>query len=395
MLRPALAAGVVLLVAGGVASSCRIDDARKQLSLDSVASPARILLADGAFEVVGLTDAQLGALERAELDEAGWAELFPVRTGAAPDDGPNVIGSYAIADDVVRFTPRFRVTEGLTYEASFAPGRGETEALRSFGDVGISGSFEIPRSMPESSTTVVAVYPSSDRVPMNLLKLYLHFSAPMRLGEAYEHIRLLDEDDQVVEDAFLVVREELWDPERRRFTLFLDPGRIKEDLVPHEQLGLPLNEGRRYTLVVDQGWRDGAGNPLAGPFFKHLEVADLDRTSPAPDGWVLDTPAVGSLEPLTIQLGEPMDHALLHRMITVRRGGAELTGTVEVAANESLWRFRPERPWTAGTYRIRVDPAIEDLAGNTPHRLFDEDRNARTSDPPENQVVELEFVIED
>ena len=40
-----------------------------------------------------------------------------------------------------------------------------------------------------ASTIVEHVYPSTDQLPENQLKFYLHFSAPMSRGEAYSRIQ--------------------------------------------------------------------------------------------------------------------------------------------------------------------------------------------------------------
>src|SRR6185436_15583273 len=79
-------------------------------------------------------------------------------------------------------------------------------------------------------TVVAQVYPTADALPANQLKFYLDFSAPMSFGDAYRHIRLLDEEGRDVPRAFLQTAHELWDARRQRFTLILDPGRIKRGL---------------------------------------------------------------------------------------------------------------------------------------------------------------------
>ncbi len=56
----------------------------------------------------------------------------------------------------------------------------------------------------------------------------------MSRGEAYRRIHLLDADGKPIERAFLELGEELWDPDGKRFTLFIDPGRIKRGLKPRK-----------------------------------------------------------------------------------------------------------------------------------------------------------------
>ena len=71
----------------------------------------------------------------------------------------------------------------------------------------------------------------------------------MSFGDAYRHIRLLDEAGREVPRAFLQTAHELWDARRQRFTLILDPGRIKRGLRSNVEVGAPLREGGRYRLV--------------------------------------------------------------------------------------------------------------------------------------------------
>jgi hypothetical protein len=47
-----------------------------------------------------------------------------------------------------------------------------------------------------------------------------------------------------------------------RLTLFIDPGRIKRGVLPLEEVGPALEEGKRYTLMIDRDLKDGTGNPL-------------------------------------------------------------------------------------------------------------------------------------
>ena len=71
----------------------------------------------------------------------------------------------------------------------------------------------------------------------------------MSTGDAYQHIRLLDETGREVPRAFLQTAHELWDERRQRFTLILDPGRIKRGLRANLEDGAPLLD--RPTLSPD------------------------------------------------------------------------------------------------------------------------------------------------
>jgi hypothetical protein len=224
-----------------------------------------------------------------------------------------------------------------------------------------------------AAPTVVQVYPSAAELPANQLKFYIHFSAPMRQGEAWNHVRLLDDQGKVVELAFLEIDQELWDRDAQRLTVLFDPGRIKRGVLPREQGGGALTPGQRYTLEIDGAWKDAAGTPLGVPFRKAFVAVAEDRTPIDPSRWKLTLPKAGTREPLIVDAGEPLDAALLERLVTL----PGVAGAVSLGREEREWRLTPDAPWPAGAYELRVDTALEDLAGNKVGRPFDVDQFER------------------
>jgi hypothetical protein len=212
------------------------------------------------------------------------------------------------------------------------------------------------------------------RVPENQLKLYLHFSAPMSRGEAYQRIHLLDGAGQPIPLPFLEIDQELWDPEGRRLTLLFDPGRVKRDLLPNREAGSPLREGESYTLVVDREWLDAGGNPLRQEFRKSFQAGAPDYDPPSTQNWKVAAPAAQSKDALVIQFPEPLDFALLSRVIQVTTPtGDPVEGSIELDREETRWQFRPRVPWRKGDYVIEVATLLEDLAGNSLDRPFEVD----------------------
>ena len=163
------------------------------------------------------------------------------------------------------------------------------------------------------------------------------------------------------------------DPTRRRLTLLFDPGRIKRGLRGHEELGAPLQAGHRYRLEIDGGWRDGRGRPLGAVFSHELVAGPDDREAPDPSTWRLDPP-VGDTAPLVVRFAEPLDRALLaSRMAVEDAAGRRMAGAIDVDEGDRRWRFTPAEAWRPGSYRLRVAPDLEDVAGNNLRRLFDAD----------------------
>lgn len=357
----------------------------------------------GTIDVLGLSASALARLRSASLPHQDWQVLFALYTGdALPPplaDTPPVLGTYRVQDGRIRFTPRFPLVAGLSYTARFDLRRFQ----ETYGAAGTDNALEalvttfaLPKKAATPSTVVTHIYPTPDVLPMNQLKMYLHFSAPMRLGEAYNRIHLLDAaTGEAVADPFVILDQELWDAARQRFTLLFDPGRIKRDLRPHLEAGLPLQEGKRYRLVIDAGWPDAAGNPLAAPSEKAFAVTAPDRTPPDYDAWALTPPTLGTTAPVTLAFEEPLDHALLQRLLVVRTAdGAALDGRVAVEHAETQWAFTPYQAWSAGTYVIEVDAILEDLAGNNLRHVFDVDLNEQTPDREAEHVpIRLPFEV--
>ncbi len=361
-------------------------------SAERPAVPKRAIRWSGtAFEVTGLTAEERKAVAEAKLDQAGWAALFAVRVENKDGEAPAMLGSYRIEQGVLRFEPRFPPVPGVHYRATFDPSRlpgGKGDKL--------TAAFTLPRPTATPATVVQAVYPTRDQLPQNLLKFYLHFSAPMSRGEAYRHIRLLDQAGKPVERVFLELDEELWDPDGKRFTLYFHPGRIKKGLKPREELGPGLEEGKRYTLVIDASWPDDEGNPLKQTYRKTFRVRAPEEQPADPKTWALEPPAAATTAPLLLTFPRPMDHALLQRVLWITDAeGRKIPGTVSIASEEKQWQFRPAKRWSAGSYRLVVDTVLEDLAGNQVGRPFEVDVFAPIQREVKSETIALPFVVKE
>jgi hypothetical protein len=334
-------------------------------------------LAD-AVEIVGIQPTVLRGLRTMAPSDSGWTSAIRVIVDNGLDAPiPQVIGDYSVQRDRVRFEPRFPFAAGVAYrvevdarrlDALAAVAQPRSEPAR------LTHRFSLPTVKLDRTTRVLAVHPAVDHVPSNMLRWYIEFSSPMEPGWAHEHVRLLDETGRPVEDAFLRVDEELWDPERRRLTLLFDPGRVKRGVRANLEMGSPLMDGHRYRLVIDRSWRDARGAALASGFDKQFDVGPADRASPDPARWTVAAPPPGTRHPLRLSFKEPLDRALVMRMLTVEHGGRSVRGDVSIAVGDSAWTFTPASPWETGSYGIRVDADLEDLAGNSVARVFDADR---------------------
>jgi hypothetical protein len=343
-----------------------------------------------AVEVTGLAAADLAALSRLAPESDVWPKVFAVFVDRGDRSLPPVLGAYRVEGAVVRFEPRFPLVPGGAYRAvldpSQVPGRKEGKP--------VEVKLSLPKPAPKPPTVVTAVYPTTDRLPENALRFYLHFSAPMGRGDSYRFITLLDAAGKPVESPFLEIDQELWDPEGKRLTLFIDPGRIKRGLKPREDLGPVLEEGKRYTLVIDRAWQDEAGNPLKEGFRKTFTAGPPDEKALDMKTWQLQPPDAGGRTQLTVVLPKPLDHALLQRLVWVEDdGGRKVAGAVTVGDAEKRWQFAPAAAWAAGKYRLVADTRLEDPAGNSLARPFEVDVFRPVQREVKAQTVAIPFEV--
>lgn len=353
----------------------------------------------GTVEVRGLDAEALGIA----LD-AGALVVRAVEPTADPSSLPGLLGRLEIVpvdglqgaevdlagDDALalRFTPRFPPAPGLVLHARFdGSALGWSQIPDHSQVLQASWRLEAHASRAERTTRVERISPCGS-VPANLLRLYVHFSAPMRADDVARHLHLLDEEGREIELPFVEVKDGLWDPERRRLTLFLHPGRVKRGVGLRQSLGPILEAGRRVILRIDEDLRDAAGRRLAAPFEAVLTVEPDDRRRPDPSRWTIEPPSTRTA-PLRVLFDEPLDPAQTERALTLldesasgrtgEGGGAEGGSTLETRIVPILGsscsavgvEFHLEGPWRSRHHAVAVAPSLEDLAGNRVDQLFD------------------------
>ena len=135
----------------------------------AAAAGIQIQMTGGAFHVTGWN----AAAEPAE----GWASIFAVYAGGI--DSPAILGSYSVEGGVWSFALNGRLRPDCTC-APFSIPLAWRRSKR--------GSM-YPKPRQGAATRIEHIYPSTDTLPANTLKLYIYFSAPMRRGEAWQHIQ--------------------------------------------------------------------------------------------------------------------------------------------------------------------------------------------------------------
>jgi len=276
------------------------------------------------------------------------------------------------------FVPSFPFVDGTTYSVVV--------------DGVERASLARPRLDGPATTEVLEIRPTAAEIPRNLLRFYVLFSAPMSEGFAATDVRLVDPGGETMAGALLPTEHELWDGERRRITILLDPARIKRGLSGHRRSGYPLRTGASTRLVIGEGFRDARGRGLRCPAERLYRVGPDERDHVDPDRWTLTVPAAGTREPLEVHFDRPLDHGLLGRCLSVvDASGRLIPGVGRVGPEERAWSLRPAEPWTPAAHRLTVDPSLEDLAGNSVSRVFDRDLNRPQDAPREAGPVRVAF----
>lgn len=318
--------------------------------------------------------------------------------------GTPLFGSVMQEGRSLRFVAAAPWMAGVSYIAVFDPRGGATLAVAEASQIPsateVRGSgrlvlaFELPGEGKPGTLPGLRIYPAGVTVPANHLKVYLQFTEPMEQGVALEKVSLHTVNGKRVSGAF---REtELWSPDGKRLTLWLHPGRQKTGVSLNEEEGAVLEAGKAYELSVSKSWRSVAGRSLAADAVWRFKAAEADHSRVALADWKLILPK-SARDSVTIEFTEGLDHAMLQSAIAVEAAGFqnESRGEVMVSDDGLQWSFRPAKPWTPGLWRLRVNPLLEDLAGNNLERAFEEDvQNPSPGSRPKTTTT-LEFVIPD
>jgi hypothetical protein len=335
-----------------------------------------------------LTLTALSADESAFLKKLKQKQLDQLFTVAVLDEQGQLLGqvwgTVEREPETLKFVPRFPFDDNRQYHARIQLGKDEFTQS-------ISERFAFITEDHQPQSQITAVYPSQKILPENLFKFYIHFSHPMGRGQAYRYIQLLDENQIPVELPFLELTQELWDPSGKRFTLLFDPGRTKQGIKPNRDMGLPLQEGKQFTLVIDSNWKDATGLPLINSFRKSFSVSPQDALQPSMGKWNISLPRSGSRNPVIVEFEEPLDHAQLQNALWLEsESGKVIEGVVDIK-NEMQWRFTPSYGWRTGEYRLVAKSYLEDRAANSLGRAFEVLRE--DADPAIPETYHLSFEL--
>ncbi len=252
----------------------------------------------------------------------------------------------------------------------------------------VADSSQVGITPNASSPVLESIHPSNAVIPVNTLRFYLYFSNAMQRGQVAKHIWVEDRYGEPVENPFLNLGVELWDPLQKRLTLLVDPGRIKTGVGPNQLVGTVFKEHQHYAIVVSRNMRDVNRVPTAierritftaGPAV--VDPVDVSL-------WDFELPSAGTRSPFIIRFDRIMDVGTSKRMISIHGvNGKALKG--RFISHGTYLEFFPLQNWVVGAHRLKVNAEIEDVSGNSIVVPFE--KNGVVGDS--NVLTELTFKI--
>lgn len=292
----------------------------------------------------------------------------------------SVLGTSEEEDGRIVFTPVVPFTGGLSY-------------LIRYGHHDIA-TFNVPFDTTYSDPELLGIYPSSDTVPENLLKMYFTFSEPMMEGKSASQVFVIRNETDTLRNVFLDLTPELWNAESTVLTLWIDPGRVKRDLIPNKMLGKPIEQSSNYKVVVERHWRSQQGARTKKDYLKLVHVGKRDDEMPSVDKWRIRAPKSETFDTLYVEFNESIDFKLMTDAIHVIDSERRLLDCVKLPGrHEKMLLIVPITNWKQGIYSLMVEPRLEDLAGNNLTRLFDRDLLQEPGEPGDVGSREISFSI--
>jgi hypothetical protein len=314
---------------------------------------------------------RLSATAPDDLDPSERLQVFVGSPDPCCEGRTPMAGRYALTDETLTFSPAFGFDPGQDYVAQVWTRRNENALY----------GFRLPLETAAVPAAVTEIYPSGETIPENTLRFYIHFSTPMRPQVAFDYIKLRDASGTVDAAAFMQFKQELWNEERTRLTVLIDPGRIKREVATNVELGPALQAGQQYMLSVEGDWPSADGASVLPTFSRTFTVSSALRERPDVGLWQVALPCVGTTDPLQITFDRPFDRHLLSKDIqVVTEDGQIVGGIISVGSGETSWSFAPNEAWTHNELVVVASTDLEDVAGNNFRDLLDHLAGAEDAD---------------
>jgi hypothetical protein len=202
----------------------------------------------------------------------------------------------------------------------------------------------------------IGIWPAARWLPANILRFYLQFSEPSEAAFERTQLRLAASTGALIQDAFLLLNEELWSPDGRRLTVYMEPGRIKRGMGTNPAHEPALVPGEFYHLEVTTGGRVfrrafGTLPPVVEPLLESQ--------------WRLTRPRAGTRQPVEVVFDRVIDHAIVADEVHVQGpDGRRLAGIQALSDNGLKLAFHPDAHWKNTDYSVVFSRRFEDVCGN-------------------------------
>ena len=228
-------------------------------------------------------------------------------------------GAYTV-DGSLRFWPSFPLDAGRDYEfvstlrESRAPASSTLGNFRHDLDSGYR-SIAVDRVSPSIQAAI-----SFQRILAHVRPLFRSRWASRAAGSTSRSSTTRGRD---VPDVVVPLDTDLWNAERTRYTVILDPGRVKREILPNRADG-----ARHSTADRSHARRPGLAGRTRSAADQRSSAGGFSSDRPrstrsAPRSGRSLPPAVGSRDPVTVTFPKPLDFGLLQRSLSVRRGALE------------------------------------------------------------------------
>ena len=117
-----------------------------------------------------------------------------------------------------------------------------------------------------------------------------------------------------------------------------------------------------------------------------FQVGPADHSMPMMEKWQITTPKSGTRAPLLVHFDEPLDPAMIASALQLWHEGKLWPLRVSVDQTGKVWKGMPCTTWTPGTYQLKADALLEDLAGNNLRHPFEVD--ATQGEKPSRAALE-------
>lgn len=321
--------------------------------------------------------------EMTNMTTGNFSSFFSIKTS---NDMPSVLGSYIIENNRLVFQPRFLPDPSINYQIEFSFKQLSKLTNKDFGQSVYTTTFQFQNERFKE-TEIINFYPNEDTLPANILRAYIHFSAPMSFENPYDFISILDFKGDTLKDAFVEIQDGLWNADRTRLTILFHPGRIKRGVGPNVKQGSIFKDRKTYQLAIAKEWLDTNRNMLKSPFNKSFFITPSVRLALHPSDFKVKILREGDRYRVELCSDKILDHALAARMINLRNKDGDIVQDAEITSRTNSILIMSEYLKRGENYILSINPELEDVSGNTFISAFDREKNEQATSAVNTIVI--------